>query len=180
MLSAPRRWPRYRRDSAPSTCSPLSPATISEAGAGMVLKVGRPASNSDARFRSQHYTTSTGFDPGEKLADAQDHLVLARHRSNAFIHREGLGARPSGQGTHLRSSQLTASFGATEDVRASNNGERIRGLCVMHEVRASIPGRLLVAPARVGTDFGHSEYGRTALGSVTVRWLHFGCGGLSQ
>jgi len=36
----------------------LSTRTISAAGAGMVLKVGKVGPNSDARFRSQHYTTS--------------------------------------------------------------------------------------------------------------------------
>jgi hypothetical protein len=36
----------------------LSARTTSAAGAGMVLKVGKVGPNSDARFRSQHYTTS--------------------------------------------------------------------------------------------------------------------------
>jgi hypothetical protein len=38
----------------------LSAGTTSAAGAGTVLKVGKAGPNSDARFRSQHYTTSAG------------------------------------------------------------------------------------------------------------------------
>lgn len=38
----------------------LSSASSAPAGAGAVLKVGKAGPNSDARFRSQHYTLSAG------------------------------------------------------------------------------------------------------------------------
>lgn len=60
VLSAPHRQPPLPNGYGAVYAFALSPATTSEAGAGMVLKVGRASSNSDARFRSQHYTTSTG------------------------------------------------------------------------------------------------------------------------
>jgi hypothetical protein len=57
-LPAPHRQPGLRVGFGAVYAFALSEHTTSAAGAGMVLKVGRAGPNSDARFRSQHYTTS--------------------------------------------------------------------------------------------------------------------------
>jgi hypothetical protein len=58
LLPAPHRQPGLRAGFGVVYAFALSARTTSAAGAGMVLKVGRAGPNSDARFRSQHYTTS--------------------------------------------------------------------------------------------------------------------------
>jgi hypothetical protein len=58
LLSAPHRQAARRPGFGAVYAFALSARTTSAAGAGMVLKVGKVGPNSDARFRSQHYTTS--------------------------------------------------------------------------------------------------------------------------
>lgn len=67
LLPAPHRQPALPRAWGAVYAFALSSAATSEAGAGMVLKVGRVGANSDARFRSQHYTTSTGSSLAKSL-----------------------------------------------------------------------------------------------------------------
>jgi hypothetical protein len=57
-LPAPHRQPALPPGSGAVYAFALSARATSAAGVGMVLKVGRVGPNSDARFRSQHYTTS--------------------------------------------------------------------------------------------------------------------------
>jgi len=58
LLSAPHRQAALRPGFGAVYAFALSARTTSAAGAGMVLKVGKVGPNSNARFRSQHYTTS--------------------------------------------------------------------------------------------------------------------------
>ncbi len=58
----------------------LSARTTSAAGAGMVLKVGKVGPNSDARFRSQHYTTVRALHLGKEPSGTPDTLALAGHQ----------------------------------------------------------------------------------------------------
>ena len=58
LLSAPHRQAALRPGFGAVYAFALSARTTSAAGAGMVLKVGKAGPNSDARSRSQHYTTS--------------------------------------------------------------------------------------------------------------------------
>lgn len=58
VLPAPHRQPALPPGSGAVHAFALSARATSAAGVGMVLKVGRAGPNSDARFRSQHYTTS--------------------------------------------------------------------------------------------------------------------------
>lgn len=58
LLPAPHRQTGLRSGFGAVYAFALSTRTTSAAGAGMVLKVGKVGPNSDARFRSQHYTLS--------------------------------------------------------------------------------------------------------------------------
>lgn len=58
LLAAPHRQTGLRPGCGAVYAFALNAHSTSAAGAGMVLKVGRVGPNSDARFRSQHYTLS--------------------------------------------------------------------------------------------------------------------------
>jgi hypothetical protein len=67
LISAPHRQTGLRPGFGAVYAFALSQHSTSAAGAGMVLKVGKAGSNSDARFRSQHYTLSAGSSLAKSL-----------------------------------------------------------------------------------------------------------------
>jgi hypothetical protein len=71
VLPAPHLQPGLRPGFGAVYAFALSARTTSEAGAGMVLKVGKVGPNSDARFRSQHYGLSAGFTLAKSLLGHQ-------------------------------------------------------------------------------------------------------------
>jgi hypothetical protein len=66
-LPAPHRQTGLRPGYGAVYAFALSAHSTSTAGAGMVLKVGKVGPKSDARFRSQHYTTSAGSSLAKSL-----------------------------------------------------------------------------------------------------------------